>query len=347
MRTFLLGSGLAAKETIAIIKERGFLREPGDELVVKQRQALNAIYRFGCDRPFSESAADNPSFALFDLAILAVPAEASREYAPRFVAGGVPVIDYSEAYRDDPENPLVVAGVNDDSLAGHCGIICNPNCATMQMVTALKPILDAVGIEKLRVATWQAVSGVGRSGLAHLRVQQKGPQERHHYEPMRDNDPFPAPIADNVIAQVGSFQPGDDRSSEERKIAAETRRILDANIPMKVFCSRVPIARGHSLLVEVKTTGQLSAAGCRELLGASPGLLVSDIPGKEIYPQPVAVVGRDEVYVGRIQDVDPRVEERSVSLWIAADNLRVGTALNGVKLAELLRERNLLRRVPA
>jgi aspartate-semialdehyde dehydrogenase len=346
----LLGGsgGLAGEETVKIIQERGLLREPGDELVVlKRKPLLDFVYRPGLDGYAASPTEVDTRSESFDLAILALPAEASREYAPRFVACGVPVIDYSEAYREDPANPLVVVGVNDDALGDLHGIICNPNCATMQVVIALKPILDAVGIEKLRIAAWQAVSGAGRSGLAHLGVQQKGPRERHHYEPMRDNDPFPHPIADNVIAQVGSFQPGDDRSSEERKIAAETRRILDADIPMKVFCSRVPIARGHSLLVEVKTTKELSADGCRELLGASPGLLVSDLPGKEIYPQPLAVVGRDEVYVGRIQDVDPAMEERSLSMWIVADNLRVGVALNGVRLAELLRERNLLRRVPA
>jgi aspartate-semialdehyde dehydrogenase len=274
----------------------------------------------------------------FDVAIFSAGGSVSGEWAPRFAAAGAVVVDNSSRWRRDPEVPLVVAEVNPEALDGHQGIVANPNCSTMQLMVALKPIYDAAGIERLVVSTYQSVSGTGVAAIDELRAQERA---------IVDGQDVPAPqiyphvIADNVIGAAGNFPEGDDSTDEERKMVFETRKILgDEEIGISVTCARVPVAYGHSESVNVQTRDPLSAAECRALLEAAPGLVVVDDPSRHEHPSARAAAGRDEVFVGRIREDDSHPS--ALNLWVVADNLRKGAATNAVQLAELLAERGLI-----
>jgi aspartate-semialdehyde dehydrogenase len=242
------------------------------------------------------------------------------------VEAGATVIDNSSAFRREPDVPLVVTEVNPHALKGHHGLISNPNCSTMQMMVALAPIHRAVGMERLVVATYQAVGGSGQKAIDELEAQAHA--SLHGME-------VPAPevygqsIGFNVIGAAGSFADGDDHTDEERKMMFETRKILeDESIGVAVTCVRVPVRVGHSLAVNVQTREPLSASQARLLLRDAPGLVVEDLPS------PLAAAGRDEVLVGRIRDDDSH--PRALSMWIVGDNLRKGAATNAVQIAEVL-----------
>jgi aspartate-semialdehyde dehydrogenase len=275
----------------------------------------------------------------FDLAIFAAGATVSREWAPRFVEEGAVVVDNSSCWRRDPEVPLVVSEVNPQALDDHKGLIANPNCSTMQLVVALKPIHDAVGIERLVVSTYQSVSGTGVKAVEELEAQTHA---LLHGAELPAPAVYPHPIAFNVLGAAGNFADGDDYTDEERKMMFETRKILgDESIPISVTCARVPVTQSHSESVNVQTRDPLSAAECRDLLSRSPGIAVVDDPAGHAYPTARAAAGRDEVFVGRIRE-DPS-HERALNMWIVSDNVRKGAATNAVQLAELLHERGLIR----
>jgi aspartate-semialdehyde dehydrogenase len=251
-------------------------------------------------------------------------------------------VDNSSFWRMHDDVPLVVSEVNPDAIGSHRGIVANPNCSTMQMVVALKPIDDAVGIERLVISTYQSVSGTGQKaveeliGQAHMLLHEQEPEAPSVY---------PHRIAFNVLPQVEKFKDGDDYTTEERKMMAETRKILGREeIGISATCARVPVLVGHSESVNVQTREALSPDACRELLSSSPGLVVVDDPADGIYPLAIDVEGRDDVLVGRIRR-DPS-HDRCLNMWIVGDNLRKGAATNAVQLAELLHERGLVR-VPA
>jgi len=235
--------------------------------------------------------------------------------------------------------PLVVSEVNPDALAdARRGIVANPNCSTMQMVVALKPLHDAAGIERLVISTYQAVSGSGREGVDELLGQSHA--LLHGQQP--EVGVYAHQIAFNALPHAGSFAPGDDHTDEERKLIDETRKILgDASIRISATCVRVPVVNGHSEAVNVETREPLSPERARELLRAAPGVTVLDDPGAGIYPLAIDADGNDDVFVGRIRR-DPG-NERALDLWIVSDNLRKGAATNAIQLAELLHERGLLR----
>jgi aspartate-semialdehyde dehydrogenase len=235
--------------------------------------------------------------------------------------------------------PLVVAEVNPDALAGHNGIVANPNCSTMQMVVALKPILDAAGIERIVVSTYQSVSGTGQRAVEELHDQSEAVIEADEITPP---GVYPHQIAFNVIPQVESFKDGDDYTTEERKMMGETRKILGTeDIGISATCARVPVYTGHSESINIQTRDPLSPEQCRELLSGAPGVVVVDDPHNAIYPLAIDAAGRDDVMVGRIR-LDPS-HERCLNLWVVGDNLRKGAATNAVQLAELLKVRGLLR----
>jgi aspartate-semialdehyde dehydrogenase len=238
--------------------------------------------------------------------------------------------------------PLVVAGVNDHAAADHNGLVANPNCTTMELMVALKPILDAAGLERLIVSTYQSVSGTGREAIKELREQSEAVLKGKDAEPRV----FPHQVAFNVLPQVEIFKDGDDYTTEERKVMAETRKILGLSeaVGISATCARVPVVTGHSESVNVQTERDLSPEECRELLSETPGLVVLDDPSDGIYPLAIAAAGHDEVLVGRIRR-DPS-HERCLNLWVVGDNLRKGAALNAVQVAELLHDRDLVR-VPA
>ncbi len=278
-----------------------------------------------------------------DLVLSSAGGKVSAEWAPRLIEAGAVVVDNTSYWRMHEDVPLVVAGVNDDAADGHNGLVANPNCTTMQLMVALKPILDAAGIERLIVSTYQSVSGTGRRAIEELRKESEAVLAGKRIDPP---EVYPHQVAFNVLPQVETFMDGDDYTTEERKVMAETRKILGLSeqVGISATCVRVPVVTGHSESVNVQTVKDLSPEDCRELLSAADGLVVLDDPGAGIYPLPIAAAGRDEVLVGRIRR-DPS-HERCLNLWVVGDNLRKGAATNAVQVAELLHQRDLVR-VPA
>jgi aspartate-semialdehyde dehydrogenase len=281
-------------------------------------------------------ALSDDSIQGFDLAIFSAGGSTSGEWAKRFVAAGAVVVDNSSKWRRDPDVPLVVAEVNPDDLSDHKGLIANPNCSTMQLMVALKPIHDAAGIERLIVSTYQSVSGTGVKAIEELDAQSRASLEG---EPMVANV-YPYPIAFNVLGGAGNFADGDDHTDEERKMMFETCKILgDEDIRVSVTCARVPVRVGHSMAVNIETREELSADAARGLLEQMPGLELADP-----YPTPLDSAGRDEVFVGRLRR-DP-THPRGLQMWVVSDNLLKGAATNAIQIAEVLHERNLIK-VPA
>ena len=276
----------------------------------------------------------------FDLALFSAGGATSGEWAPRFAEAGAVVVDNSSRWRMNEEVPLVVAEVNPDALETHRGIVANPNCSTMQMVVALKPIYDAAGIERLVISTYQAVSGTGKRAVDELLDQSHA---LLHDREISAPESYAHQIAFNALPHAGSFAPGEDHTDEERKLMNETRKILgDPQIAVSATCVRVPVVNGHSEAVNVQTRSELSPERARELLATAPGVTVLDDPGASLYPLAIDASGKDEVFVGRIRR-DPG-HEHALDLWIVSDNLRKGAALNTVQIAELLVNRKLLRK---
>jgi aspartate-semialdehyde dehydrogenase len=274
----------------------------------------------------------------FDLAIFSAGGSTSGEWAPRFAEAGAVVVDNSSRWRMNEDVPLVVAEVNPDALETHRGIVANPNCSTMQMVVALKPLHDEAGIERLVISTYQAVSGTGKRAVDELLDQSHA---LLHEQAIAAPQSYAHQIAFNALPHAGSFAAGDDHTDEERKLINETHKILgDASIAISATCVRVPVVNGHSEAVNVQTRRELSPERARELLDAAPGVTVLDDPDAALYPLAIDATGRDDVFVGRIRR--DAGHERALDLWIVADNLRKGAATNAVQLAELLAERGLL-----
>ena len=332
-------TGAVGSTILAVLTQRKF---PLSEVVpfASERSAGKKV-------PFAGSAIEcrplSPeSIQGLDLVLSSAGGKVSAEWAPKLIEAGAVVVDNTSYWRMHDDVPLVVAGVNDDAVQEHNGVVANPNCTTMQLMVALKPILDAAGLERLIVSTYQSVSGTGREAIRELREQSdsvlKGKEIEAHV--------YPHQVAFNVLPQVESFKDGDDYTTEERKVMAETRKILGLSeeVGISATCARVPVITGHSESVNVQTKRDLSPEECRELLSDAPGLVVLDDPGDGIYPLPIAAAGRDEVLVGRVRR-DPS-HERCLNLWVVGDNLRKGAATNAVQVAELLHQRDLVR-VPA
>ncbi len=275
-----------------------------------------------------------------DLVLSSAGGAVSAEWAPRLVEAGAVVVDNTSFWRMHPDVPLVVAEVNPEAVGDHNGLIANPNCSTMQAMVALAPIQRAVGIERIVFSTYQSVSGTGQNAVEELRAQSRAILAGE--APVAEV--YPHPIAFNVIPQVESFKDGDDYTTEERKMMAETRKILGASedeLGISATCVRVPVFVSHSESVNIQTREPLSPEGCRELLAAATGVIVVDAPAEAVYPLARDGAGRDEVLVGRIRR-DPS-HERCLNLWVVGDNLRKGAATNAVQVAELLIERDLVR----
>jgi aspartate-semialdehyde dehydrogenase len=274
----------------------------------------------------------------FDVALFSAGSNVSREWAPHFAAAGAVVVDNSSCWRMEPDIPLVIPEVNPEAIDGHRGIVANPNCSTMQMVVALKPLHDAAGIERIVVSTYQSVSGTGVRAVTEL--QDQAHALLHEMDAPAPSI-YPHRIAFNVLPQVETFKDGDDYTTEERKMMAETRKIMgEPDLRISSTCVRVPVVTGHSESVNLQTRDDLSPERARELLSAAPGVQVIDEPAAGRYPLAIDAAGEDDVFVGRVRR-DPS-NERTLNLWIVGDNLRKGAALNAVQLAELLHERGLL-----
>jgi len=267
-----------------------------------------------------------------DIALFSAGGGISKEYAPKFAAAGAVVIDNSSAFRYDDDVPLVVSEVNPEALKQRPrGIIANPNCSTMQMLVALAPLHREYNIERINVATYQSVSGGGRSGMEELGKQTAQLLAFQDIEPKK----FQVQIAFNLIPHIDDFLEN-GFTKEEMKLVWETRKILgDDNIQVNPTAVRVPVFYGHSEAVAIETTRKVSAEQARALLAASPGVEVVDERKAGGYPTPVThASGNDAVYVGRIrEDIS---HPRGLNLWIVSDNIRKGAALNAVQLAELV-----------
>ncbi|MEA2207625.1 MAG: aspartate-semialdehyde dehydrogenase [Solirubrobacteraceae bacterium] len=323
---------------LALLRERAF---PSREVVpfASERSVGRTLAGAGAHgEDVVVQALDEKSIEGFDIAIFSAGGSTSGEWAPRFVQAGAVVVDNSSRWRMSDDVPLVVSEVNADALAAHRGIVANPNCSTMQMLVALKPIYDAAGIERLVVATYQAVSGTGRRAVDELLDQSHALlHEREIAEPQA----YSHQIAFNVLPHAGTFAPGDDHTDEERKLIDETRKILgDGEIAISATCVRVPVVNGHSEAVNVQTRDELTPERARELLRAAPGVTVLDDPAAALYPLAIDANGSDDVFVGRIRR--DAGHERALDLWVVADNLRKGAATNAVQIAELLVRRGLL-----
>ncbi len=325
-------TGAVGTVMLGKLVERGV---PASEIVpfASARSAGSELEGFGTVQPLT-----GESIRGFDIAIFSAGGAVSGEWAPRFVQAGAVVVDNSSKWRMDRDVPLVVAEVNPEALDAHQGIIANPNCSTMQLMVALKPIHDRAGIERLIVSTYQSVSGGGRKAVEELEAQ-----TRAILAGVQPPAPevYPHPIAFNVLGGAGNFAPGDDHTDEERKMMFETRKILgDQDIAISVTCARVPVVAAHSESVNVQTREPLSVDEARSLLAAMPGLELVDDPASHGYPTARSAAGRDEVLVGRLRR-DPS-HERALNLWVVSDNLLKGAATNAVQLAELLHERGLV-----
>jgi aspartate-semialdehyde dehydrogenase len=337
VRVAVVGATGAVGSTIlGVMRERSFA---ADEIVpfASERSAGRTIDYGDADLQVVPLA--DETIQGFDLALFSAGSAISAEWAPRFADAGATVVDNSSQWRMNDDVPLVVAEVNPQALDGHRGIVANPNCTTMQTVVALKPILDAAGIERVVMSTYQAVSGTGQKAVDELHRQAEAVIEARE---LPTPTVYPHQIAFNVLPQVETFKDGDDYTTEERKCMRETRKILGReDIGVSATCVRVPVYTGHSVSANVQTREPLSPQECRELLGAAPGLSVIDAPADGLYPTALDAAGRDEVLVGRIRR-DPS-HERCLNLWIVGDNLRKGAATNAVQLAELLVRRGLPR----
>jgi aspartate-semialdehyde dehydrogenase len=278
-----------------------------------------------------ERAEPNPSlFKGLDFVLSAVGDEQARAYSPAIAAAGALNVDKSNAWRMNPDVPLVVPEVNPGDAQQHRGIIAGPNCSTTQMVVALWPIHQLNPIERIIVDTYQAVSGTGWRAVDELHDQAtahvKGDAISHNV--------YPHQIYQNLIPEIGGYK-GDGLYSEERKMIDETRKIFHApRLPISATCVRVPVPVGHSEAIHVELRRPMEPDEAREILRAAPGVVVVDDPRQSEYPMPQAVAGQDPVYVGRIRK-DPS-HPRGLALWVVGDNLRKGAALNAIQVFELV-----------
>jgi aspartate-semialdehyde dehydrogenase len=326
-------TGVVGGTVRAILEERQF---PVGELRLLASERSQGRQLAYAGRQLTVQTMNADSFAGLDLVFFAAGGAASKEFVPAAVAAGATVIDKSSNFRMDPAVPLVVPEVNADALASHKGIIATPNCSTIQMVVALKPLYDAAGLRRVVVSTYQAVSGAGKKGvdaLAHQSAQAVAG------EPVQQEN-FPYQIAFNLLPHIDSFLPS-GYTKEEQKMVDETHKIFaDTGIAVAPTCVRVPVYDAHSESLNVETERKLTPAEARALFAAAAGVIVVDDPARLQYPMPLDAAGRDAVYVGRIRADD--TVENGLAFWCVSDNLRKGAALNAVQIAEELVRRGLL-----
>ena len=320
-------TGAVGNEMIAVLEERKFPVETL-RLFASERSGGKTL-KF-CDKALTVEILGENVFQGIDIALFSAGAERSLHFAPFAVKAGCVVVDNSSAWRMDPNVPLVVPEVNSHDLKWHKGIIANPNCSTIQMVVALKPIQEAVRIKRVVVTTFQSVSGTGRKAMDELLHQTADILSFKEIQP----NVYPHQIAFNCLPHIDKFMDG-GYTKEEIKMVNETKKIMgDNSIRVTATTVRVPVFRGHSESVNIETEKKLTANEARVLLSSAPGIIVYDAPEKNIYPLPVYAAGKDEVYIGRIREDD--TVENGINMWVVSDNLRKGAALNAVQIAETL-----------
>jgi aspartate-semialdehyde dehydrogenase len=328
-------TGNVGREMLNILEEVNF---PVDKIhAIASRKSIGLEVSFGEKRLKCEDV-EQFDFSKVDLVLMSVSGAFSKIWSPKIGAAGPIVIDNSSAWRMDPDVPLIVPEVNPDdvSYAHKKNIIANPNCSTAQLVVALKPLHDRARIKRVVVSTYQSVSGAGKEGMDELWDQTKAVFVLGPSEPKK----FPKQIAFNVIPFIGAFL-DDGYTDEEAKMWNETHKMIDPDIALTVTCVRVPVMVGHSEAVNIEFHEPLDEDEARDLLRESPGLIVIDKHEPTGYMTPKEAQGEFPVFVSRIRK-DPTVEN-GLNLWVVADNLRKGAALNAVQIAQLLDERGLIK----
>lgn len=326
-------TGAVGNLMVQVLEERSFpVREL--KLLASARSVGKTMTFKGKSIPVQELRED--SFKGVDVALFSAGGGVSRKFGPIAAEAGCVVIDNSSAFRMDPKVPLVVPEVNPDAAATHHGIIANPNCSTIQMVVALKPIYDAAGIKRIVVSTFQAVSGTGMRAIEELRLQisdlSNGGEAKKQV--------YPHQIAFNCFPHIGAFLEN-GFTEEEMKMVNETQKIFsDPNIAVCATTVRVPVYYGHSEAVNIETRRPIEVEKVKELLSNAPGVKLVDDPSKGVYPVPLDAAGKDDTFVGRIRK-DFSVEN-GLAMWVVADNIRKGAATNAVQIAEILLDRDLL-----
>lgn len=340
-RIAVLGAtGAVGQEFIRLFEERNF-KFSSLKLLASARSAGKKISV--CGKEYVVEEAKPESFEDVDIALFA-GGNISKVLAPEAVKRGAVVIDNSSSFRMDPEVPLVIPEINPEDILWNKGIIANPNCSTIIMLMALKPIHDLSRIKRIVVSTYQAVSGAGKEGIDELYNETAAIAKGEHYEPTilpSASLPIHYQIAYNVIPQIDIFL-DDDYTKEEMKMVNETKKMFhDPDIRVTATCARVPVFYCHSESVNIETEKKLSPKDCRLLLSQAPGVQVYDNPRALMYPHAAMCVGEDDTFVGRIREDD--TVENGLNMWIVADNVRKGAALNAVQIAEELVKRDLVR----
>jgi aspartate-semialdehyde dehydrogenase len=333
-------TGAVGRTMIQVLLERE-LPVAELRLLASERSAGRTVSVAGTDHEVR--VAEAAAFDGVDIALFSAGGDASRELAPLAAARGATVIDNSSAWRMDPSVPLVVSQVNPDDLEGHAGIIANPNCSTMQLMPVLMALRDSVGLERVVVDTYQAVSGTGGKAIRELDQQVRA----HVAGEPKSVSVYPHEIAFNALPQVDVFLPN-GYTKEEWKVVTESRKIL--HLPdLRVSCTavRVPVFVAHSEAVHVETRDPISPDRARQLFGQVPGVVVRDDPSTSTYPLATDAAGTDEIYVGRVRQDASIADDRGLAFWVVSDNLRKGAATNAVQIAEVLIERGWVRSADA
>ncbi len=322
-------TGNVGREFLTVLAERKFPVE--DIVALASSRSVGREVSFGEDDVLKVQALDTFNFKGIDIVLSSPGSKVSAGFAPRAAKAGAVVIDNTSCFRMEPDVPLVVPEVNPQAIAQYRkrGIIANPNCSTIQMLVALKPLHDLAQIKRIVVATYQSVSGAGHAAMDELFSQTRSIYVNDPIKP----EQLTKQIAFNVIPHIGDFR--DDGSTlEEWKMAVETRKILDPDIAVAVTCVRVPVFIGHAEAINVEFLRPITEARARAALQSAPGIIVLDHRADEGYVTPTEAAGEDAVYVSRIRR-DPTVPH-GLNLWVVADNLRKGAALNAVQIAEIL-----------
>lgn len=328
-------TGNVGREILSILAERAF---PVSEVVaLASHRSMGREVSFG-DKTLVTKVLDNYDFSDIDICLMSAGGDTSKEWSPKIAAAGAVVIDNSSAWRYDSDVPLVVPEVNPEAVRDYKkrGIIANPNCSTIQMVVALKPLHDKAHIKRVVVSTYQSVSGAGKDGMDELDRQTKALYSLQDVQVKK----FQKRIAFNIIPQIDVFME-DGTTKEEWKMMAETKKILDPKIKVTATCVRVPVFISHSEAVNVEFVNPITVEEAREVLRAAPGVVVIDKHEPGGYMTPHEAAGEDATYVSRIRE-DITVEN-GLNFWCVSDNLRKGAALNAVQIAEAMINRKLIQ----
>jgi aspartate-semialdehyde dehydrogenase len=329
-------TGVVGGTMIRMLLEREF---PFGELrlLASARSVGTELDVGGTKHPVEEATPE--AFAGVDIALFSAGGDTSKALAPEAARRGATVIDNSSAWRMDPSVPLVVSQVNPDDLEWHEGIVANPNCSTMQLVPVLMALRDAVGLERVVVDTYQAVSGTGGKAIDELRSQ----VDAHVNGQSLEATVYPHQIAFNALPQVDVFL-DNGYTKEEWKLVTESRKILHLpDLRISSTAVRIPVFVAHSEAVHVETTDPITPDRARTLFAAVPGVVVQDDPATSTYPLATKAAGTDEIYVGRVRQDESMDGGRGLAFWVVSDNLRKGAATNAVQLAELLVERGWIK----